>query len=80
LFSNFSGNNFSLQSSSPAAGVGVDLGALFDQYPVPGATWPNPDLGTRSLVSAWDLGAFATSGASGGQPTPPSSLTATVTN
>ena len=80
LFSNFGSNNFSLQPSSPAAGVGIDLGAQFDQYPVPGATWPDPQLGTRSLVSTWDLGAFATSGSTGGQPNPPSSLTATVTN
>jgi hypothetical protein len=80
LFTSFGANNFSLQAGSPAAGVGIDLGAQFDQYPVPGATWPNPQLGTRSLVAAWDLGAFDSSSASGTQPAPPTGLAATVTN
>jgi hypothetical protein len=77
LFTNYGGSQFSLQSGSPAIGIGTNLGSTYDQYPVSAATWPNPQLGTRS--GAWDLGAYS-SGGGASQPTPPSGLTATVTN
>ena len=77
MFNNYTGNDFSLQSGSPAIGVGAILATSYDQYPLPETTWPNPQLGTRSTSVSWDLGAFST-GVSASQPSPPSSLTALV--
>jgi len=70
MFNNYAGNDFSLQSGSPAIGVGAILATTFDQYPLPETTWPNPQLGTRSVSASWDLGAFST-GTSVSQPAPP---------
>ena len=77
MFNNYGGNDFSLQSGSPAIGVGTILASSYDQYPLPETTWPNPQLGTRSTSVAWDLGAFST-GVSVSQPSAPSSLAAIV--
>jgi hypothetical protein len=77
LFTNYAGNDFSLKSGSPAIGLGANLGTSFNQYPLPGATWPNPQLGTRPGSGAWDTGAYSF-GASASQPAPPSGLTAIV--
>ena len=77
MFNNFAGGDYSLQSSSPAMGVGVNLGTAYNQYPLPETAWPNPQLGTRSASGLWDLGAFS-AGVTASQPSPPSSLTALV--
>jgi hypothetical protein len=55
-FVDYSGNNFSLQSSSPANGVGVALGSPYDKAFPAGAAWPSPTLSQRS--GNWSLGAF----------------------
>jgi hypothetical protein len=77
LFTNFSGQVFSLQSSSPALNGGTDLGAAYNVGIASGATWPNPQLVTRPSGANWDLGAYQ-SGTSANQPAPPSDLTALV--
>ena len=56
LFVNYANNDFSLQSGSPAVGKGATQSATYASGPVPGATWPNPALATRS--GTWDMGAF----------------------
>lgn len=79
LFTNFAGNHFSLQSGSPASGAGANLGTNYNQYPLPGATWPNPTLGTRPASGNWDIGAYdGVAGTTTGPPAPPTGLTATV--
>jgi hypothetical protein len=72
-FTNFSGNDFSLQSSSPLIGAGdSSIGAEYNQGIAHGATWPNPKLATR--LGAWDVGAYVYNGGSPG-PTPSPSAT-----
>lgn len=80
LFTNYASDDFSLQSGSPAIGLGINLGTSYNQYPLPGSTWPNPTLGTRPSTGAWYAGAYDANAASGGGggPTPPAGLTATV--
>jgi hypothetical protein len=57
-FTNFTGEDYSTQSSSPLVGAGDDtIGSAYDQGIAPGATWPNPKLVTRP-AGAWDVGAF----------------------
>jgi hypothetical protein len=74
-FTNFSGNDFSLQSSSPLIGAGdSSIGAEYNQGIAPGATWPNPKLATRT--GNWDVGAYVFNS---GAPTPTPSPTATPT-
>jgi hypothetical protein len=58
LFTNYSGNDFSQQATSPAIGAGANLGSSYNQYPLPETTWPNPTLGTRPATGAWDAGAY----------------------
>jgi hypothetical protein len=55
-FVDYASNNFSLQSSSPANGVGVALGSPYDKAFPAGAAWPSPTLSQRS--GNWSLGAF----------------------
>lgn len=74
LFNNYAGNDFSLQSGSPAIGAGANLGTNFNQYPVPGATWPNPTLGTRPGTGSWAIGAYQ-AGSGTTSPTPPAAPT-----
>jgi hypothetical protein len=80
LFTNYSANDFSLQSGSPALNVATNLGASYNQYPLPQTTWPNPALGARPTTAAWDIGAFDASGtaSSSPPPPPPTGLAATV--
>lgn len=75
LFTNYSANDFSLKSSSPAIGAGANLGSAYALYPIPETTWPNPSLGTRPSSLAWDTGA---SQSSSSRPAPPTAPTATV--
>jgi hypothetical protein len=77
LFADLSGQNFSLQSGSPAVGTGTNLGAPYNTGIAPGARWPNPALVTRPSSGNWDLGAFQ-SGSVANQPAPPAALTALV--
>jgi hypothetical protein len=74
LFNNFAGNDFSLQSGSPAIGKGANLGSAYTAGVAPGATWPNPSLINRPTSGAWDIGAYQ----SGVQPAPPTGLSAVV--
>ena len=60
-FTNYSGNDFSLQSTSPAKDTGTNLGAgpagqSFDFGISPNASWPNPAKAQR--IGAWDRGAY----------------------
>ncbi len=58
LFTNYAGNDFSLQSSSPLRGAGDNtIGTQYSQGIAQGATWPNPTLVPRTT---WDVGAFQT--------------------
>lgn len=57
LFTNYSSNDFSLQSGSPAHNFATNLSSVFTQYVLPEATWPNPTLGTLPGGSTnWDAG------------------------
>ena len=69
LFTDFNGDNFSIQLNSPAQDTGVNLGVLYNQYILPGSTWPNPTLRTRPATGPWDIGAYEF--ASGGTLPPP---------
>jgi hypothetical protein len=82
-FTNYSGSNFTLTSSSPARNAAVNLGSSFDQVAVAGATWPNPSLSTRPGSGNWDIGAYQYSTSTSSTPppaapNPPTGLTATV--
>ena len=72
-FTNLAGNDFSLQTTSPAVGTGASLGAPYNRTPVQGAQWPNPMLGTRP-GGAWDMGAFVNSSGTTTAPAPPTGL------
>jgi hypothetical protein len=78
MFTNFAGNDFTLQSGSPALGVGANLGVGFDAYPLSGAVWPNPALGTRPSVGVWDIGAYNGSSSASTPLAPPTGLTASI--
>ena len=67
LFTNYTSNDFSLQSGSPARSSGTNLGAGFDRALAPGSTWPNPTEILR--VGSWDRGAYQ--GTGGGCPSRP---------
>lgn len=58
-FTNYTGNDFSLRSTSPllTAGDGT-IGNEYNQGISPGATWPNPFLSTRSSTGTWEVGAY----------------------
>ena len=60
LFTNAAGNDFTLQSSSPAINAGVDLGATYDDAIMPGSSWPSSvttaDQDLRG--SGWEIGAY----------------------
>lgn len=47
--------SFAPLAGSPLIGAGTNLGAPYNQGIVPGATWPNPQLATRTV---WDAGAY----------------------
>jgi hypothetical protein len=78
LFTNYSGNNFSLQSGSPAKGTGTSLGAgpsgqSFDSGLMAGAVWPDPAIGKRG--TSWDKGGFLSGGTtSAGAPAAPENV------
>lgn len=76
LFTDYSSSDFSLQAGSPAIGLGANLGASYNQFPVAETTWPNPSLGTRASSGSWTSGAFSTGG--GSPPAAPTGLTAAV--
>jgi hypothetical protein len=71
-FVDYSGNNFALQSGSPAIGVGVALGSPYDMAIAAGATWPGPALTQR--IGNWSIGAFGASGATTAALAPPANL------
>ena len=71
LFTNYSTNDFSLQSGSPASGVAANLGTSYNLGPQPETTWPNPTVATRPSSGNWDIGAYF-------GPAPPTGLAAAV--
>ncbi len=56
LFTNYSTNDFSRQSGSPARNLGANLGTSYNGYALAETTWPNPSLGTRPASGNWDTG------------------------
>jgi parallel beta-helix repeat protein len=58
-FTNPSANNFTLTSTSPAIGAGINLGSDYQFDLKPGSVWPN-NVSTASQNSngAWDIGAY----------------------
>lgn len=60
LFEDYAGNEFSLQDTSPAKDTGTNLGAPYDTAIAAGATWPDPELVTRTT---WSMGAYEAAGA-----------------
>ncbi|RYD84930.1 MAG: hypothetical protein EOP84_04085, partial [Verrucomicrobiaceae bacterium] len=75
LFTNYAGNNFSLQASSPLVGKGdKSIGAEYSKGIASNATWPNPTLVNRT---SWDIGAYVYGGGGGTTP-PPVDTTAPV--
>jgi parallel beta helix pectate lyase-like protein len=56
-FTNYTSDDFSLQSSSPAKNAGNAFGAPYDTGIAPGATWPVPTTVSRPQGAAWDIGA-----------------------
>lgn len=58
-FTNPSSNNFTLGSSSPAIGAGVNLGPTFQFDLAPGSTWPgNVSTANQNSNGNWDIGAY----------------------
>jgi hypothetical protein len=76
-FTNLSGGDYSVQSGSPAVGLGTNLGTKYDDFPLPGSSWPNPAVGTRPSSGSWYAGAYD-AGSSGSRPSPPTGLSAIV--
>jgi hypothetical protein len=76
MFTNLNNNDFSLQPSSPALGIGVNLSSAYIKTPMKGAQWPNPTLGSRASTGAWDLGALLNSSVNA--PAPPTNLSVIV--
>lgn len=74
LFTNYAGNDFSLQPASPLRGAGDStIGAEYNTGIAPGAQWPNPTLASRA--ASWDVGAYV--GTAGPAPSPTPSPTPT---
>ena len=78
MFTNLSANDLSLQASSPAISVGTNLGVSYNQYPLPGATWPNPPLGTQLGIGNWDLGAVDGATSTANRPAAPTGVIASA--
>jgi hypothetical protein len=58
-FTNPSANDFSLTSSSPAVGAGINLGTTYQFDLAPGSTWPwNVKTANQNSNGAWDIGAY----------------------
>ncbi|HEX5234672.1 MAG TPA: choice-of-anchor D domain-containing protein [Silvibacterium sp.] len=58
-FTNPSANDFSLTSTSPAIGAGLNLGATYQLDLAPGSTWPdNVNTANQNSNGAWDIGAY----------------------
>ena len=77
-FTDYTNNNFALQSTSPLIGAGDStIGSEFNSGIASGATWPNPALVTRP-AGAWDIGAYQTGTTPTTKPNAPSGLTGTV--
>jgi hypothetical protein len=60
LFTNAAGNDFTLQSTSPAIDTGVNLGSTYDLGLAPGSTWPAGVLTLNQNTNGlgWDIGAY----------------------
>jgi hypothetical protein len=60
LFTNAVGNDFTLQSTSPARDAGTNLGSTYDDAIMPGSTWPSSvttiDQDLRG--AGWEIGAY----------------------
>jgi hypothetical protein len=85
LFNNLAVDDFSLASGSPLIGAGDNtLGAPYNTGLVPGTTFPNPALASRT--GAWDIGAYVygfsigTGGGGGGGGTGKNAFTVTTTS
>jgi hypothetical protein len=68
MFTDYAGNEFSLQIGSDANGSGIDLGATYQQQIKPGSTWPNPTLVTPATMN---MGAYGNDISNIKQPLPP---------
>jgi len=61
LFTNASGNDFTLQSTSPAIDAGTNLGSTYQLGLSPSSTWPSGvlTLNQNSNGLGWEIGAYA---------------------
>lgn len=84
VFTNSGAGDFTLQSSSPAIGTGLNLGPAYGLALAPSSVWP---LGVATLNqnnggAGWDVGAYAYTATSGSvphaSPMSPSQLTVSV--
>jgi hypothetical protein len=69
-FTNYSNNDFSLLSNSPAINAGTNLGSLYDKYVLPNSSWPSPALGQRATSGNWAISAYEAMGSSTALPAP----------
>ena len=61
-FNNPSANDFTLGSSSPAIGAGVNLGPTFQFDLQPGSAWPtNVTTANQNNYNNWTIGAYVPS-------------------
>jgi parallel beta-helix repeat protein len=60
IFTSTSTNNFTIASSSPAIGAGVNLGSTYEYALDPASTWPSNIVldNQNSYGSGWDIGAY----------------------
>lgn len=56
LFTDYTNNDFTLQSGSPAKDAGFNVGSPYDTGLLVGATWPNP--ATVARTAPWEIGAY----------------------
>jgi hypothetical protein len=79
-FSNPNGNDFTLQSSSPAIGTGLNLGPSFEMALAPSAVWPSnvATTGQNNSGGGWDLGAYVHGPSTTSAPAAPKNLHATM--
>jgi hypothetical protein len=58
LFTDYTNNNFSLKSSSPAINAASNLGSPYNWNIAAGSTWPNPTLAQRPASGNWAMSAY----------------------
>jgi len=84
MFTNLGADDFTLQSSSPAIGAGLNLGSAYELALAPSSVWPSGivTLNQNTGGASWNVGAYGNTATAApvapAAPKPPTQLIATI--